>query len=229
MTSRDVFSDSAPTSWTRDYAAIGARPTGSGDEVLEMEDDATLAFAFRSAGDILADHWRAGTDDSLVLVILYSYRHALELGLKAILRAMVNSAEFEQMPGTELPGIFSTVAKRLPLSHKLSELADFLVKLAPMFTLDLQDDIEQVCDLVHSVDPDGQTFRYTEVKVGKGMTAPARPQALYVNVPEFTRRAGEAGDGLDTLLGQITDVQDLQTSRGPDYLWDAAAAVRDDN
>lgn len=58
----------------------------------ELETDAELAFAFRTAADLLAERWSAkGMDDSLVLVVLYNYRHALELGLKVVLRALVDS------------------------------------------------------------------------------------------------------------------------------------------
>lgn len=94
MTHRAVFFRSCPSPWTEDYAILGGRPvvSPSGAAVPELETDAELAFAFRTAADLLAERWSAkGMDDSLVLVVLYNYRHALELGLKVVLRALVDS------------------------------------------------------------------------------------------------------------------------------------------
>jgi hypothetical protein len=92
----------------------------------------TLArsFAFRTAADLLAEHWRdEGADDSLVLVVLYNYRHALELGLKVVLRALAGSIKFEIAPGDQPPEL----VEKLAHTHQLNVLAGYLVQLAPMF------------------------------------------------------------------------------------------------
>ncbi|MGW2672666.1 hypothetical protein ACWC5F_32080 [Streptomyces sp. NPDC001272] len=101
VTHRAVFSRSCPSPWTENYAVLGGRPavSSSGAAAPELETDAELAFAFRTAADLLAERWYANRmDDSLVLVVLYNYRHALELGLKVVLRALVDSIKFEVAP-----------------------------------------------------------------------------------------------------------------------------------
>ncbi|MEV0981137.1 hypothetical protein [Streptomyces sp. NPDC049915] len=50
------------------------------------------------------------------------------------------------------------------------------------------------------------------VKGQGGKTVPARPDPLYVDVPTFVRRAGEACTALDLLFDQITNVQDWQVN-----------------
>ncbi|WP_330342593.1 hypothetical protein [Streptomyces sp. NBC_00557] len=142
MTNHAVFSHSRPSPWTEDYAVLGGRPAASSSEGAEpeAETDAELAFAFRTAADVLAEHWHDDrADDSLVLVVLYNYRHALELALKVVLRALVDSIKFE-------------VA------------TDYLAQLAPMFRMHLQEDVTSLCDEVHALDPSGQALRYTMVK-----------------------------------------------------------------
>jgi hypothetical protein len=220
MTIRAVFSSSYPSPWTEDYAILGGRPAASPSEAAEpeLETDAELAFAFRTAADHLADHWHADrADDSLVLVVLYNYRHALELGLKVVLRALVDSIKFEVAPGDQPPEIVEKVGKKLAHTHQLSVLTDYLVQLAPMFRMHLQGDVTSLCDEIHALDPSGQALRYSVVKGPCGTQVPARPDPLYVDVPELARRAGEACTALDLLLDQITNVQDWQVNLGPDY------------
>ncbi|GFH35270.1 hypothetical protein SCWH03_14850 [Streptomyces pacificus] len=221
VTHRAVFSRSCPSPWTENYAVLGGRPavSSSGAAAPELETDAELAFAFRTAADLLAERWYANRmDDSLVLVVLYNYRHALELGLKVVLRALVDSIKFEVAPGDEAPEVVEKVGKKLAQTHQLSVLTGYLVQLAPMFRMRLRDDVTSLCDEVHALDPSGQALRYSMVKGQGGATVPARPDPLYVDVPEFARRAGEACTTLDLLFDQITNVQDWQVNLGPDYL-----------
>lgn len=220
MTSRAVFSRSYSSPWTEDYAVLGGRPAASPAEGAEpeLETDAELAFAFRTAADVLAEHWQADrADDRLVLVVLYNYRHALELGLKVVLRALVDSITYETAPGDNPPEVVAKVSKKLAHTHQLRDLTEYLVQLAPMFRMHLQGDVASLCDEVHALDPSGQALRYSTVKGPGGTTAPARPDLLYVDVPGFVRRAGEACTALDVLLDQITNVQDWQVNLGPDY------------
>ncbi|MFD6465245.1 hypothetical protein [Streptomyces goshikiensis] len=185
----------------------------------ELETDAELAFAFRTAADILAERWHADSmDDSLALVMLYNYRHALELGLKVVLRALVDSIKFEIAPGDEAPEAVEKADRKLAQTHQLSVLTGYLAQLAPMFRMRLQGDLTSLCDEVHALDPSGQALRYSMVKGQGGATVPARPGPVYVDVPELARRAGEACNALDLLLDQITNVQDWQVNLGPDYL-----------
>ncbi|TLS45698.1 hypothetical protein FE633_13090 [Streptomyces montanus] len=187
--------------------------------MTELETDAEIAFAFRTAADLVAEHWYDDrADDSLALVVLYNYRHALELGLKAALRTLVDSITFEVNPGDQPPAVVEKIGKELARTHQLGVLADYLVQLAPMFRMHIQGDVRSLCDEVHALDPDGQALRYSMVKVKGGTTSPARPDPLYVDVPEFARRAGEACTALDILLDQITNVQDWQVNIGPDYM-----------
>jgi hypothetical protein len=220
MTQRAVFFRSSPNPWTQDYAALGGRPASLSSEaaVPELETDAELAFAFRTAADLLAERWyHDRADDTLVLVVLYNYRHALELGLKVVLRALVDSIKFEIAPGGTAPKIVEEAGKKLAHTHQLSVLTGYLVQIAPMFRMRLKDHVTSLCDEVHALDPSGQALRYSMIKAQGGTTVPARPDALYVDVPEFVRRAGDACTELDLLLDQITNVQDMQVNLGPDY------------
>ncbi|WP_369174989.1 hypothetical protein AB5J49_47055 [Streptomyces sp. R28] len=216
MTSRAVFSSSYPSPWTEDYAVLGGRSgaSSSGAAQPELETDAELAFAFRTAAGLLAEHWHADdVDDSLVLLMLYNYRHALGLGFKFVLRALVDRQhQLRDRTGRSAARDRGEGGH----THELSVLAGYLVQLAPMFRMDRQGDVASLCDEVRVLDPSGQVLRYSMVKRPGGMAVPARPDPLYVDVPECARRAGEAYTALDLLLGRITSVQDWQVNLGPD-------------
>ncbi|MFJ3218272.1 hypothetical protein ACIPLC_20420 [Kitasatospora sp. NPDC086801] len=217
----EVFSAVPPKPWDpRRHAAIGARPLlmDGGDPVMEIEDDAELAYAFRMAADTVAAHWSAtGDDDRLMIVVLQNYRHALELGLKAVLAALIRSIKFELAPDEEPPTALAKAETELPRTHRLAVLVDHLVQLAPMFRLHLHDEVKRICADVHSIDPDGQALRYSMVKAGKNAVTPARPAPVYVDVDVLRRRAGDACTALDALVDQIHGQQDAQLGLGPEY------------
>ncbi|WP_326616075.1 hypothetical protein OG863_02295 [Streptomyces decoyicus] len=217
----DVFSLIEPKPPQRGTAVIGGRPYTSteGVDERELESDAELAFAFRDAAKTISAKWYAvGTDDSPILVVLYNYRHALELGLKAVIKALIASLRFED-PKRELTTEQATMLKRAREKHALPLLVDDLAELAEMFAIPFPEEVRAICQKIHDYDPDGQSFRYPEVK-GKGKGAEpeaARRDPVYVDVGEFVRLADEAGAVLDGLLDRVHTMQQWQIGLGPEH------------
>lgn len=215
MTSGMPISTTAPAVWTPNVAVIGAQPA-HGQET-EPEDDADLAVAFRVAGDALVEYWRSQqADDSLIVVALYNYRHALELGLKAVLAELIASMRFELAPGQQAPLDLETLRGRVTGTHNLGWLRTRLETVAQFFRFPIHAEVAAVCATISSLDPDGQTLRYAMVKKG-GALVPARPAPVYIDVPEFARQVGDACTALDGLLEHVRDVQAYQLSLGPEY------------
>ncbi|WP_433432289.1 hypothetical protein [Nonomuraea sp. CA-141351] len=221
VTSESVFSRTKPVQWTADVAVIGGPPCSSveGVDERELESDADLAFAFRhAAGVIAADWYRQRKDDSLVLVVLYNYRHALELGLKAVIKSMIASLQFEE-PAQKLTVEQEQVLARARSKHDLSLLLDDLSALAQHFQMPLPEVVRTACEKLHELDPDGQWFRYATVRSrtrGADSVA-ARPDPIYVDVPRLSQLAETACSALDDLLDRTHELQDWQTSLGPEH------------
>ncbi|MGW7346769.1 hypothetical protein [Streptomyces sp. NPDC054854] len=225
MATGDLFSRTEPNPFTAEIAVIGGRPSVSSDGVdeTELESDAELAFAFRHAANVIAAHWYATrTDDSLILVVLYNYRHALELGLKAVIKALIASLEFED-PQQQLTAEQRAILKRAQAKHVLPLLVDDLTELVQLFKMPLQDEVRAICEKIHDLDPDGQSFRYPTVKAGikNAPSEPARPSPIYVNVAQFVQLADEACTGLDDLLDRAHTLQQWQIGLGPQHEQDA--------
>jgi hypothetical protein len=84
------------------------RPVGPGgnfhhNAVVEDFDEHLLAIGFARLGDLGVEEWnRSGPDDLLFIPIVYSYRHALELVLKAALTETAACVRTEADPDPDL-------------------------------------------------------------------------------------------------------------------------------
>lgn len=166
MSPREVFSHDHPTPWTPAFAVIGGRPSTSIEgDVNEEESEAEIAFAFRHAAQLITKDWHDNDrDDSLILVVLYSYRHALELQLKAVVKALLASWRFEE-PSGELSEEMQQIRRRARGKHVLTVLVEDLTKLVRLFNMPLRDDVRAVCEKIHALDPDGQRFRWPTIPI----------------------------------------------------------------
>ncbi|MBR7833611.1 hypothetical protein KDL01_10065 [Actinospica durhamensis] len=232
MDAAGVFSSGAPAEWSPRFAVIGARPGAVG---VHGEEDGELAFAFAAGAALLAELWgEQDLDDSMILVVLYLLRHALELGLKRVVGTLARSLEFELREGQDPPVDLAKMNKDLAATHRLDVLARHLTRMAALFGFEVQGEVEAVCEMFAAVDPDGQWLRYSEVRVktpGQGsVLAAARQAPVYVDVPQLLERAGTACAALDVLLGQVEELQDGQLWFGPDYAWrEFAASLREES
>lgn len=149
----------------------------------------------------MAANRRAATDDSLALVVVHNYRHALELELKAVVRALVAGEHARNPDGVDQQ--VAQVADRLERTHSLQALVDGLRELACRVGWTLAPIVADVCGQLHQRDPVGDYFRYPDVRRG-GESKPARLAPLYLDVPGFARRADEA---FVVLLGLLEQAQ----------------------
>lgn len=128
----------------------------------------------------MAANRRAATDDSLALVVVHNYRHALELELKAVVRALVAGEHARNPDGVDQQ--VAQVADRLERTHSLQALVDGLRELACRVGWTLAPIVADVCGELHRRDPAGDYFRYPDVRWG-GESKPARLAPLYPDVP----------------------------------------------
>lgn len=144
--------------------------------------------------------------------IVYNYRHALELVLKASVREAAarlrpdGASDASLDPATldeELAGTKPHSLERL--ANKLEVLLDRLrLEQLPATTRDKPRSL-------HQLDPNGETFRYSTVKAGKGKFDPARPTQEHIDVVALAEQFREAftllSGGLLTVLDNYREYQ----------------------
>ncbi|HMN12756.1 MAG TPA: hypothetical protein PKD55_10580 [Bellilinea sp.] len=123
-----------------DIDATWTHVTLFGGMVDGAHDDYTLAWNFKQAGDILIQHGLKVSDAcDLLYPVLYSYRHAIELFLKAIVKP----------------------AKRK--HHDLARLLDqFEEKMKQNHNVEVPTWIQNLIGEFIQYDPGSTTFRYPE-------------------------------------------------------------------
>jgi hypothetical protein len=170
------------------------------------EDDLDLALGYLEAGAILASHWiRTGTNDALPVPIYYQYRHAIELGLKWNIRSAATCLRRDgvSVPPDELDNF-------LTRSHVIAHLADrlnqYLGRLMPAPNDRIDPPTQDTLDWLHQLDENGQTFRYSTVKGGKGQgLVRARPNQQRVDFDADVRRLHDAAWVLFAGLSGVLD------------------------
>jgi hypothetical protein len=176
-----------------------------------VTDDFGLATGFAAAGRVLVDHWRAGgTDDGLFMPIVVLYRHALELVLKAAIResAARRRADGHRGPQFDKGSVDQWLAQKA--GHSLASLANRLETYLKDLKLEtLPKDTGQVLAELHTLDPGGDTFRYSMTR--QSMPA-ARPAATHVDVVEmgktFDATFSLLANGVMTVLDEYRMHQD---------------------
>jgi hypothetical protein len=189
-----VFFDNQPVPWMpRRYAAIGPAPEDPRFDAngREMEDGGDLGFAFRRAARALTELWSSETDDSLALVVVYNYRHALELGMKAVIRTLVPDPRLRS--GSGLDEQQQRAVNNLK-THSLKDLLQSLRELTGRMGWTVAPVVADVCGQIHDRDPGGDYFRYPDLRQRGGDGSPklAREAPLYLDVPRFAQIADEA-------------------------------------
>jgi hypothetical protein len=156
------------------------------------EDDVQLALGFYQVAELGVGDWRGGGRNDLLFVpIVFNYRHALELVLKAAVREAAALLRTDGATDASLDP--ATLDEELAKTHSLERLANKLEVLLDRLSLEqLPNDTRDVLHSLHQLDPRGETFRYSMVKTGKGKFDPARPTQEQVNIVDLAERFRQA-------------------------------------
>lgn len=193
---------------TSDAAGL-LRPVAPGGHFHQVailgwnEDDATLAMGYLEAADVLVNHWKLNRpNDLLALPILNTYRHGIELALKAVIHVAARCLRADGHRDAELQP--AALAEQLSGTHSIGELADqlarYLLRLDVTEGERVPDSIMDVLKALHAADSNGQWFRYSTVRTwtGKGkarklVLEPARPDQIKFDLEAVAQQLQEAG------------------------------------
>jgi hypothetical protein len=151
-------------------------PTRSPDfhrnAVVEDFDEHAIAIGFADLADLGVEEWeRHGPNDLLFVPIVYNYRHALELVLKAAIR---ETAACPREDGETDADLDRDALDRWLLGprgngHSLQRLAVRLDEWLRRLDLEgLPENAHDVLMSLHELDPRGDAFRYATVSDGGG-------------------------------------------------------------
>jgi len=200
--------DSVPAGDPWEHTAVVGGP---------FEDDAQLALGFYQMAELGVTDWTIrGPNDLLFVPIVYNYRHALELVLKAAVREAAARRRTDGATDASLDP--ATLDEELAKTHSLERLANKLEVLLDRLRLEqLPATTRNVLRSLHQLDPRGETFRYSMVKAGKGKFDPARPTQEHVDIVTLAERFREAftllSYGLLTVLDNYREYQ-AEQARG---------------
>lgn len=154
-------------------------------------------MAYEEAAKVLIKHASSGRDqDLLIYPIVFTARHAIELGFKEIIRI-----------GNEL----LERDRECPMGHDLlklwKEIRDQLVEIEPENTDDSIEHFESLLKQFHAIDPKSITFRYPR-------DASDQP-TFWIENGEIPSRinTGALGHVLEAMFGFITGVRDWLNDR----------------
>ncbi len=180
------------------------------------EEPERLAASFLLAADIHADVWRDsrehGREAPIVLPILQTYRHALELLLKAgcmrIAALQRRSLEMGWGSFTE-PAALEDV---LGHTHGIGDLVDLLTQLMDGLDVDKQTsqlplEVRETLGFLHAQDAKGQAFRYGTHQASRkpSIWKPLRPEQTEVYADSAFTRLSDAAHLLADGLGGYLD------------------------
>ncbi|WP_428116621.1 hypothetical protein [Candidatus Poriferisodalis sp.] len=183
-------------------------------------DDRALAMGFADTAQLIVDHWvDRGPNDALFVPLVYNCRHALELVLKAAIReAAARLPDGRIDKALEQDRVDEWLADEAV--HNLHKLAFRLDRMLAELGLDtLPSDTNRVLLEIHGLDPNGQSFRYAQVRKGKDAPFEDAPLPLVkdgnyganVDVVAMHKHFDEAftliSDGLMSVLGQYAEYQ----------------------
>ncbi|ASW56484.1 hypothetical protein [Plantactinospora sp. KBS50] len=146
---------------------LSALPGEGWDDTAWIEyydGDRGLAEGFAKAGDAILVAWQRGPhpNDTVLLPLIYNYRHGIELALKQAIR---QAAACICVGGNGEPELWAdnleTHLKRKH-GHRLAPLATQLQGLLTRLNLgDLGGESMKVLSRIHQLDPTGEAFRYS--------------------------------------------------------------------
>jgi hypothetical protein len=186
------------------------------------ESDHLLAIGFHELGAHGVQRIiEGGPDDSLFVPIVYNYRHAYELVLKTAIREaarVVRNDDDLQGHPHDVNLAPKALDDRLSREHSLGVLLDELTELLVRGRIEpLPTETIDTIRQLHGLDPSGQGFRYSRVKVNK-VLVPARPTQQHVDVAAVGQRLSEgfqliSGGLLSVLQVAIEAQQDMLSAR----------------
>lgn len=208
----DLFSPADPGN--------GEKPTYIGG-VYERED--RLAESFLEAADALAEAWlqsqqKLGRELPIALPIIQTYRHAIELGLKAQCFRVRRLLQMESVyrPGIEQPSD-DKLEERLGNCHSVEQLVNILTGLSERLAVDTEssqmpDDVNANLQYLHDLDSGGTAFRYATQPVEgsrKKLWEPVRPDETGIYLGStITRLRGAAQLIIWGMGGFLQDYED---------------------
>lgn len=179
------------------------------------ESDGSLALGFFKLADAAVERWKSGHRNDAI-VIIYNYRHGIELALKEEIR---EAAACLRRDGVADPGAQADeVNQWLSDIHSIEQLVNRLTKLLGQLKLgpgqQLPAETLDVLRKLHVLDHNGQAFRYSAVKTGPHgqrvleRVRPGQQQFDLVAVAEALRDAGTMVlHGVSGVLGAYSDYQ----------------------
>jgi hypothetical protein len=181
------------------------------------ESDSSLALGFFELADIAVERWKAGRrNDAIVIPVIYSYRHGIELALKEEIREAAACLRRDGITGPEVQA--DEIEQWLSATHSIGRLVNRLTKLLDQLNLgpgqQLPAETLDILAKLHLLDHDGQAFRYSAVKVGPHgqrvleRVRPGQQQFDLVAVAEALRDAGTMVlYGVSGVLGAYSEYQ----------------------
>lgn len=173
-----------------------------------LESAEALGQAFLEAADALAEVWRnnhstAGVD-RLALPIIQTYRHSIELMLKAGCEKTAEVIGFSQALGYGRDTRPTDLENRLGSTHSISRLVgllnELLSGLADSGAGRMPIETTAMLEYLHDLDEHGMAFRYASRRVGKGKAAtwePVRPALTLLDLDNAINQLHAAAAMLD--------------------------------
>ena len=178
-----------------------AATSGHGNVVLNFRNSPKTEFgpyanAFHEAGKTLAERLsaRAGYSDLEACPIVFLYRHAMELHIKAII---VTGNDILELSG-QVPIIKTEDLGSHRIHALVPALKQIFVFLGWAWDFEISgmsnpEDFEQLLQYIEELDPLSYSFRYPTTKKGK----PTLPAHFTFNILEFSRQLDPILDLLD--------------------------------
>ncbi|AXH96004.1 hypothetical protein DV701_07570 [Ornithinimicrobium avium] len=176
------------------FARVGSTPESACVWVGErLETSEALGSSFLEAADALGELWlasHASSDrDRLAIPIVQTYRHAIELLLKAACEKAAELVGFSRYLGYGEDVRPADLQDRLGQTHSIARLVELLSTLTGGIDSggsgELPPETKDALKYLHDQDERGLAFRYASRKVGKGESAhwaPVRPTLMVMDL-----------------------------------------------
>ncbi len=191
------------------------------------ESDSSLAFGFFELADAAVERWKAGhRNDTIVIPIIYNYRHGIELALKEGIREAAACLRRDGVAGPDVQA--DEVDQWMSATHSIEQLVNRLTKLLGQLQLgpgqQLPAETLTVLRKLHLLDHHGQAFRYSAVKTGSRhprVLERVRPGQQHFDIVAVAEALREAGT---MVLYGVSGVLDDYSSNQADMAdWSASA------